>query len=75
MGKDGPVYDKFTVTRTDGKDGPGDKHDGCDYFVLDVTHDPYALPALSRYATVCRGTHPKLADNLKRWIRAREKSE
>lgn len=40
------LYRKFIVTRTDGKSAPGQKHDGCDYFVLDLTHDPHAAPAL-----------------------------
>ncbi len=72
MGRDGKIYDKFDVTRTDGNDGPGSKHDGCDYFVLDVTHDPYALPALKAYAAACAGTHPTLSLNLFRWVRAIE---
>lgn len=41
------LYGKYTVTRNDGKDGPGQKHHGCSYFVLDVDHDPHAHAALS----------------------------
>ena len=44
------LYEKFTVRRTDGSDEPGLKHDGCDYFVLDLVHDPLALAALAAYA-------------------------
>ena len=33
------LYDKFYVKRTDGKSEPGQKHENCKYFVLDLTHD------------------------------------
>lgn len=46
------MYQKFIVKRTDGKDGKGEKHDGCEYFVLDLTHDKNAIPALLVYADV-----------------------
>ena len=58
------LYNKFAVKRTDGKDAPGEKHEGCEYFVLDVTHDPFALPALKAYADACRATYPALARDL-----------
>ena len=61
------LYGKFEVTRTDGKDAPGEKHDGCQYFVLDVTHDPYAIPALRAYAYACeRDGYRELARDLRR---------
>lgn len=50
------IYDKFIVKRTDGTDHEGSprtspgKHFGCEYFVLDITHDPHAIPALAAYA-------------------------
>lgn len=44
------LYRKFIVERVDGKSAPGQKHDGCEYFVLDLTHDKRALPALRAYA-------------------------
>ena len=47
------LYRKFRIERVDGSDAPGGKHDGCQYFVLDLDHDPHALPALS---VVCRNT-------------------
>ncbi len=59
------LYAKFRVERTDGKSASGEKHDGCEYFVLDITHDPYALPALEAYEKACRGKYPTLADDLK----------
>ncbi len=47
------LYGKFWVRRTDGRHVPGEKHDGCDYFVLDLTHDPHAIPAIRAYADSC----------------------
>jgi len=44
---------KFIVKRTDGRGGPGDKHDGCEYFVLDLTHDPHARVAARACAENC----------------------
>ena len=64
MTTDGPLIRKYDVSRTDGTDAPGHKHDGCEYFVLDLTHDPYAAPALAAYAAACLRTHPRLASNL-----------
>jgi len=58
------IYGKFMVKRTDGKDATGEKHENCDYFVLDLTHDPYALPALAAYATSCGHQYPELAKDL-----------
>ena len=55
------LYGKFHVERTDGKSAPGQKHDGCDYFVLDLTHDPHALPALVAYEQSCNAEYPLLA--------------
>lgn len=47
------IYPKFTVRRNDGRDQPGGDRAGADYFVLDQTFDPYAIPALLAYADVC----------------------
>lgn len=58
------VYNKFTVHRNDGKDSPNGKHNACDYFVLDLTHDDFALPALIAYEQACRDKFPLLADDL-----------
>jgi hypothetical protein len=59
------VYRKFHVSRTDGADQPGGKHDGCWYFVLDPTHDVPARTVLGIYAELARaeGREP-LADDL-----------
>jgi hypothetical protein len=52
------LYDKYKVTRIDGEDrreglrgGPPGRHYGCEYFVLDLNHDPHALPAILAYAS------------------------
>lgn len=47
------LYGKFRVQRTDGRDAPGEKHDGCSYFVLDLTHDEHARAAALAYAESC----------------------
>lgn len=65
------VYGKFVVTRTDGSSEPGGKHAGCAYFVLDLEHDPFALPALHAYADACEATHPELAHDLRRIVTTR----
>lgn len=44
---------KFNVSRNDGADAPGGRHTGCRYFVLDMTHDRHAAPALRAYAESC----------------------
>lgn len=58
------IYNKFNVTRTDGMDFPGGKHDGCEYFVLDLTHDPFAQAAIVAYAEACEAEYPALARDL-----------
>lgn len=58
------LYDKFIVMRTDGSDCSGGKHHGCEYFVLDVTHDPHARPALEAYAAACVSEYPQLAADI-----------
>lgn len=58
------LHNKFRVERVDGKSAPGEKHDGCEYFVLDLTHDPHAAPALRAYAASCREDYPILAVDL-----------
>lgn len=59
------LYRKFNVERTDGSDRDGGKHEGCEYFVLDTTHDKFAAAALIAYAKACEGTHPKLAADIR----------
>ena len=58
------LYGKYIVERSDGSSGPGGKHERCDYFVLDLVHDPHAVSALAQYAHDCESTHPALYDDL-----------
>jgi hypothetical protein len=67
------LYQKFIVRRTDGRDAPGCKHEHCRYFVLDITHDPFAIPALYAYRYACLGKYPKLADDIEAILSARAK--
>lgn len=60
------VFNKYRVERLDGKSAPGRKHDGCAYFVLDIDHDPHALPALLAYADSCEEEIPLLARDLRK---------
>jgi hypothetical protein len=59
------LYEKFEVKRRDGTSEPGKKHHGCEYFVLDLTHDKYAADALEAYANACRAEYPELAKDLR----------
>ena len=58
------LYQKFIVTRTDGKSAVGSKHFGCKYFVLDLSHDKHAPAAIRAYADSCRAEYPSLAYDL-----------
>lgn len=58
------LYPKFEVKRTDGKSALGEKHYGCSYFVLDLTHDSHAIPAILAYIDSCRDKYPNLANDL-----------
>jgi hypothetical protein len=58
------LYQKFRVERADGRSAPGEKHEGCEYFVLDLSHDPFAYKALDAYARACAAEYPALADDL-----------
>ncbi len=58
------LYRKYKVSRTDGSSKPGEKHDGCEYFVLDLEHDKHAKAALKAYAKSCAREFPALAKDL-----------
>lgn len=62
--KSNGLYQKFIVKRTDGSDAIGGKHSDCEYFVLDMTHDKHAIPAIKAYAKSCAEEYPLLADDL-----------
>lgn len=59
------LYGKFYVNRVDGSDQPGGKHDGCNYFVLDLDHDMHAKAAMLAYAAACELGHPELAADIR----------
>lgn len=61
--KPGPgVYRKYLVKRLRDREK---KHAHCEFFVLDLMHDPFAIPALTEYADACEATHPELAADLR----------
>jgi len=41
------------VARVDGASVLGGKHHNCEYFVLDLDHDPHAIAAIRAYADSC----------------------
>lgn len=63
--KDRGIYGRFKIERTDGQSARGRKHEVCSYFVLDLTHDPHAIPAVMAYAESCEANFPKLAAHLR----------
>jgi formylglycine-generating enzyme required for sulfatase activity len=63
------LYPKFQVIRTDGKGAPGGKHEHDEYFVLNLTTDKHAIPALSAYAKACEAEYPLLASDLRTIVR------
>ena len=63
------LYKKFKVERTDGKDGPGQRHEHCRYFVLDLDHDEFAYQALATYRDQCATKFPALASDIGRFLR------
>lgn len=58
------VYHKFNVSRVDRRDKIGGDRFGANYFVLDLTHDPFAQEALKAYIHACRKTYPAFAADL-----------
>ena len=62
------LYRKYDVRRTDGSSDKGRKHERCAYYVLDLEHDEFAIPALKAYAKACRKEFPALADDIDRII-------
>ena len=60
------LFRKWIVRRADGQDEDVlHKHYNCEIFVLDVTHDPAAKPALEAYAFAIEATHPYLARDIR----------
>lgn len=63
------IYHKYDVTRADGSSAPGEKHEHDEYFVLNLTTDKHAIPALSAYAKSCEADFPALASDLRTVVR------
>jgi hypothetical protein len=55
------LYRKFRVTRVH---DPEEKHKDCLFFVLDLDHDPHALPAIKAYIESCEVEYPTLGADL-----------
>jgi septal ring factor EnvC (AmiA/AmiB activator) len=62
--EDRGIYPKFVISRLDGSDAPGGKHDKCRHYVLDIDHDKFAKPALIAYAKACKSEFPVLAKDI-----------
>ncbi len=60
------IYRKFYVERTDGQSKPGGKHADCEYFVLDLDHDPFAAVAIAASVDACEEEYPLLAADLRK---------
>jgi len=60
----GITPNKFKVTRLDNRHSKGEKHHDCVYYVLDLVHDEYAIPALIAYARACTAKYPFLASDI-----------
>lgn len=60
---------RYRVTRNDGRDAEGEKHHGCRYFVLDLTHDPKAAGLAAVYFDA--PTPPALTVTREQVVRAR----
>ena len=59
------LYNKYQVVRTDGSSAPGGRHAECEYFVLDMAHDPHARAAILAYAESCKSEFPLLSQDLR----------
>lgn len=66
------IYKKYEVRRTDGKSDPGEKHENCEYFVLDLNHDSHSIPALKAYADSCEDDYPLLAEDIRSMVGDRQ---
>lgn len=59
------IYRKYRVSRVN---DPKGKHDGCEFFVLDWKHDPFAISAAIAYAEACESKFPELAKDLRKLV-------
>lgn len=51
---------KYHITRVD----QSEQHPDCEYFVMDLTHDPYSVPAMVIYALAAGVEYPQLKDDI-----------
>lgn len=56
------LYKKYKVERVD----KSEKHVDCEYFVLDLDCDKFALNALYSYMCQCEAEYPYLAKDLRK---------
>lgn len=59
------LYRKYHVERLNDHEG---KHAKCQFFVLDLNHDPFARAALLAYAGACADEYPVLSDDLRAMV-------
>jgi hypothetical protein len=67
------LYGKYKIERLDGSSAPGQKHERCMYYVLDLEHDKHARAALKAYAESCAKDYPELARDLREMLKPQEK--
>lgn len=66
------LFDKYYIRRTDEQDAPGCRHDNCELFVMDITHDIHAQDAMLFYARQVAAIKPQLAlDIMEKVMKAR----
>lgn len=63
---------KFKVERLT-PSSRGINHDRCQYFVLDISHDPHARNAALAYADSCEPEYPNLAADLRSIVAQRSR--
>jgi len=68
------LYAKYKVIRTDGTSSPGAKHENDEYFVLNLSTDQHAIPAINAYAKSCAETHPALSADLRMFVNSKIQS-
>lgn len=65
MPENAGYYEKYNVSRKDGRDQPGGDREGAQYFVLDLSHDRFARLAMNVYLAVSRSELPALTQSMR----------
>jgi hypothetical protein len=60
------IYRKYKVIRLNDAD---EKHTDCEFFVLDWSHDKFAITAMKAYADACKDEYPELARDIAHYIK------